>query len=182
MDRIIFLDIDGVLNDIDDMMNNIGISKRIYNRGYPNLKNDYEQNKKYIGFNFSFEKIQILKQIIVRTNAKIVLISSWRSDLVIDALVDIGLPVIGMTSCINQQRGKEIKEYLRNNECFSFCVLDDEMCDYKEEGLTDYLVKADGYSYSGLTYDEIDKVVEILSYKVNFWEENEKKSLKILCK
>ena len=32
MDRIIFLDIDGVLNDIDDMMNNIDISKRIYNR------------------------------------------------------------------------------------------------------------------------------------------------------
>ena len=32
------------------------------------------------------------------------------------------------------------------------------------------------------TNDEIDKVVEILSYKVNFWEENEKKSLKILCK
>ena len=60
------IDIDGVLNDINDMMNNIGISKRIYNRGYPNLKNDYEQNKKYIEFNFSFEKIQILKQIIVR--------------------------------------------------------------------------------------------------------------------
>ena len=102
--------------------------------------------------------------------------------MVIDTLIDIGLPVIGMTSCINQQRGKEIKEYLRNNECFSFCVLDDEMCDYKEEGLADYLVKTDGYSYSGLTYDEIDRIVEILSYKVSFWEENEKKSLKLLYK
>ena len=56
MDRIIFLDIDGVLNDINDMMNNIGISKRIYNRGYPNLKNDMNRIRNILGLIFLLKK------------------------------------------------------------------------------------------------------------------------------
>ena len=58
MNKIIFLDIDGVLNDIYDMISNINISRKIYNNVYPNR--NYEQEKKYISINFSFEKLQIL--------------------------------------------------------------------------------------------------------------------------
>ncbi len=34
MNKIIFLDIDGVLNDIYDMISNINISRKIYNNVY----------------------------------------------------------------------------------------------------------------------------------------------------
>ena len=60
-----------VLNDIYDMISNINISRKIYNNVYPNR--NYEQEKKYISINFSFEKLQILKKIIQITDAKIVL-------------------------------------------------------------------------------------------------------------
>lgn len=38
MDRIIFLDIDGVLNNIND----IALMRRLYNMAYPNLGEDYD--------------------------------------------------------------------------------------------------------------------------------------------
>ena len=60
MNKIIFLDIDGVLNDIYDIISNINISRKIYNNVYPNR--NYELEKKYISINFSFEKLQILKK------------------------------------------------------------------------------------------------------------------------
>ena len=59
MDRIIFLDIDGVLNDINDMKNDIALTRRLYNMAYPNLGEDYDQMIRYIGINFSFEKLEI---------------------------------------------------------------------------------------------------------------------------
>ena len=180
MNKIIFLDIDGVLNDIYDMISNINISRKIYNNVYPNR--NYEQEKKYISINFSFEKLQILKKIIRITDAKIVLSSSWRSILLMDALIDNGIPVIGMTPYVYQKRGKEIKEYLKNNECDSFCILDDEICDYEEEDLLDYLVKTDGYSYSGLSDEYVNEIVDILSRKVYFMEKNREKLRKLLTK
>lgn len=178
MNKIIFLDIDGVLNDINDMKNNIGITKKLFSRVYPKL--DYDKKIEYISLNFSIEKIEILKEAIGRTSAKIVLTSSWRSLIVIEALVSKGLPVIGMTPYLNQNRGKEIKEYLKYNYCYSFCIIDDEMCDYEKEELTDYLVKTEGYNYRGLSYEHIEEIIEILTYKTSFFEENYKKIYKKL--
>ena len=76
---------------------------------------------------------------------------------------------------------KEIKEYLKNNECDSFCILDDEICDY-EEDLLDYLVKTDGYSYSGLSDEYVNEIVDILFRKVYFMEKNREKLRKLLTK
>ena len=163
MNKIIFLDIDGVLNDINDMKENIKISRIIYNIANPYLNRNYEQKKEYTSINFSFEKIEILKEIIRETDAKIVLSSSWRSNLVVDALIDKGVPIIGTTPYLEQKRGKEIKEYLKNNDYISFCILDDELCDFEKEGLLDYLVRTDGYLYNGLSYEHIDMVKEVLS-------------------
>lgn len=167
MNKIIFLDIDGVLNDINDMIDNIHISRVIYNKTGSYLDWNYEQRKEYMGFSFSFEKLEILKEMIRLTKAKIVLSSSWRSNLMMDTLIDKGLPVIDMTPYIYQKRGQEIKEYLKNNDYYSFCILDDELCDYEKEGLLDYLVKTDGYSYNGLSYEHIDMVIEILSHRID---------------
>lgn len=178
MNKIIFLDIDGVLNDINDMKNNISISRKIFNKAYHKL--DYAKEKEYISLNFSLEKIEILKKVIRRTSAKIVLTSSWRSTIVIDVLIDKSLPVIGMTPYINQNRGKEIKEYLKYNNCYLFCIVDDELCDYEKEELTDYLVKTEGYNYKGLSYEHIEEIAEILSYKSLFFEKIIKKRTKNL--
>ena len=177
MNKIIFLDIDGVLNDINDMKNNIGISKKLFSRFYPKL--DYDKEKEYTSLNFSLEKIEILKEVIRKTSARIVLTSSWRSLIVVDALISKGLPVIDMTPYLNQNRGKEIKEYLKYNHCFSFCIIDDEMCDYEQEELTQYLVKTDGYNYNGLSYEHIEEITKILSYKTPFFEENHTKKFSL---
>lgn len=160
MDRIIFLDIDGVLNDINDMKNDIALTRRLYNMAYPNLGEDYDQMIRYIGISFSFEKLEVLRKIISLTDAKIVLTSSFRSDLVVDALIHKNIPVVGMVPYLRQNRSKEIKEYLRDNQCCCFCIIDDEVHHYDDD-LLDYLVRTDGYNYNGLSCDEI---LEVAAY------------------
>lgn len=56
MNKIIFLDIDGVLNDINDMKENIKISRIIYNRAYSYLTWDYEQKKNILVLIFLLKK------------------------------------------------------------------------------------------------------------------------------
>lgn len=153
INNIIFLDIDGVLNDINDMKNDIALTRRLYNMAYPNLGEDYDQMIRYIGINFSFEKLEVLRKIISLTDAKIVLTSSFRSDLVVDALIHKNIPVVGMVPYLRQNRSKEIKEYLRDNQCCCFCIIDDD--------LLDYLVRTDGYNYNRLSCDEI---LEVAAY------------------
>ena len=45
-----------------------------------------------------------------------------------------------------------------------------------------YLVKTDGYSYSDLTDEHINEIVDILSRKVCFMEKNKEKIRKLLTK
>ena len=136
--KVIFLDIDGVLNSAQDR------------------------------FSYTIETdkhLQLLKQLVNKTNAKIVLSSSWRlvdSCLfqVIKRLEDFNMKLFDVIwKRMSGPRGEEIREWLSRHDVESFVILDDEadMCEFKETNLvqTDPMV--------GLVKKDVDKAIGILN-------------------
>ena len=153
--KIIFLDIDGVLNNT--------------------------KTKEHCGYETGVENhaLLLLKDIVDKTSAKICLVSSWKEYWFKDNKVnqdemanyldrkfaEVGLAIWDKTKEI-QKRGKEIKNYIndlkaQNIEVDSFVILDDELLDYKEEGLLKHLVHTD--YLVGFTKDDSIKAINILS-------------------
>ena len=142
--KVIFLDVDGVLNSARD--------------GYSiNLENDYH--------------FEMLKKIVDATDANIVLSSSWRIGFsvlslpeknLIERLEKYGMKIMDFTPCMTGTRGDEIREWLSNNgPVESFVILDDEgdMAEFKETNL----VKTN--TSIGLQEKDVDKAIEILGGK-----------------
>lgn len=116
--KVIFLDIDGVMNSVADR------------------------------FSFTIETdlhFHILKLIVDATGAKIVLSSSWRKslyDFVNNRLKQFGMELLDRTPVFHRpyvQRGEEIRYWLEHTESHvdRFVILDDEgdMCEYKHTHL-----------------------------------------------
>ena len=138
--KILFLDIDGVLN--------FGGCKDRAPSGC-------------IGI--SDEKLSLLKEIVSKTNAKIVLVSTWKfgwektnkADMVVDCIYmeekfkEHGLSIYDKTYDRGFNRGQGIRDYLFDTEDFidSWIVIDDEVfVDYKENQVIDRLVKTSFYN------------------------------------
>ena len=144
--KVIFLDIDGVLNSEryfkENHKDNL-IYYKVYN------SNTIEDNLKLHVLDIDVVKIELVKKIIYETDAKIVMSSSWRNlriwPLIEDYLINKGLPIIGVTPKL-ERRGNEIRNYLKNNpEIEKFIILDDELFkDFYE--LENYLIKTDWYN------------------------------------
>jgi glutamyl/glutaminyl-tRNA synthetase len=133
--NVIFLDIDGVLN-------------------YKDCK---AKCSNYLGI--SNKKVKILKKIVEKSNAKIVLSSTWRYDweknketqnefgnYLDRKLKKENLFVFDKTRSLeNISRGGEIKEWLQSHEDIeNWIVLDDEIfSDFKQEGIIEHLVKTE---------------------------------------
>lgn len=144
--KIIFLDIDGVMVTSRHML----------------------QSKKYFGHEFDPACVRSLQEILERTEAKIVVSSSWREGRTLKQLQSIfeinGIKnVVGMTPIIEGAiRGKEIKEYLNQIlniglEVDRFVIIDDE----EEMGeLNDHLVETS--FETGITRAVADKVIHFL--------------------
>ena len=145
--KLIFLDIDGVLVTSRHLI----------------------QSNKYFGFEFDPECIKNLLDILEKTEAQIVVSSSWREGRTLKQLQSIFeingiIKVIGMTPVIDGViRGREIKEYLHNsNECgmniSKFVIIDDE----EEMGdLKNYLIETD--FKTGINQEVKDRVINFLS-------------------
>lgn len=153
--KVIFLDIDGVLNSMDWFEKNKGI------KGYKKI------NPK---------KVELLKEIVDKTNAEIVLSSTWRNipehhlfSYLVDMLKSKGMEIKSFTPKLGQNRPKEIKAWLEKNkteEIESFISLDDDFSeeDYKEYGISDCLVKTLFYEKDGgLRQEHVEKAIEILN-------------------
>lgn len=159
--KVIFLDVDGVLNSADWFKKNKGI------RGYAKI------NPK---------KVALLKEIIDKTNAKIVLSSTWRMlektkdededpmySYLRDTLRKYGMEICQHTPYIDQNRPKEIKAWIDNQESedrIRFVSLDDDFSekDYKECGISDCLVQTSFYEKDGgLRKEHVEKAIEILN-------------------
>ena len=140
--KIIFLDVDGVLNSFQD-------------RYSFDLETDYH--------------FELLQKIVQETGAKIVLSSSWRIGLarhgesvLIDRLKEFGMNIISCTPVLNGCcRGDEIRKWLDDTEedVERFVILDDEsdMAEFKET----HLIKTD--SMVGLQENDVRKCIEMLN-------------------
>ena len=155
--KLLFLDVDGVLNcsNTKDRINNhIGIED---------------------------EKVSLLKKIICKTNANIILISSWKLNWFYDEkeklnqddlanyldekMNEYGLSIEDKTEGNSFYRGAEIIEYLRMlKKCGfgfkKFVIIDDGIFDYKETKLKKHLVQTD-YKI-GLTSNDVIKAIKRL--------------------
>lgn len=149
--KVIFLDIDGVLN-----------STRSYLafKGYPHGF-DKEQRAK-----FDEVAIELVKRLIRVSGAKVVLSSSWRHIHEIDAVAKgLDIEIIDRTpSSTDGFRGREILVWLDKNQdkgITHYVILDDET-DFTDEQTENHLVRTDenvGFGYKD--YEKAGKILEV---------------------
>ena len=156
--KVIFLDIDGVLNHNG--------CKELFNGMY-GVEDD---------------RLDLLSKIVDETHAAIVLASSWKelwnqmpmnsnsldpmALYLVNKLKSRGLHLTDRTTDPRRhQRGHGIKAWLRKvPEIESWVVLDDEVFpDYEECGIGKHLIRTD--SERGLTEKDAEKAIEILNGK-----------------
>ena len=148
--KIIFLDVDGVLNSEETFIKN----QRIY-----------ETTGKHLA-DLDEDKISLLKEIVEATDAKIILSSTWRyywrkekKEMEVDSLgreLDKmlnkqGLYIFDKTPSLRDDRGIEIITWLsERNDVTNWIVIDDEIFDdFEKYGILPRLVKADFYGKKG---------------------------------
>ena len=158
--NIIFLDIDGVLNNsttLDSVFGCVGIDDVLVKR---------------------------LKKIVETTEAEIFLVSSWKYGWYKDAeqkqnqdifanhldtkLYQHGLKITDKVESdgdMLDERGKLIKGFLQTSKVKNFVILDDIVFDYISEGFENNLVLT--YSKFGLTEEDVKKAIEILQRPSN---------------
>lgn len=150
--NVIFLDVDGVLNDQDFIF-------------------DMHKRKE---IEISRDKLLLLKDIIIATGGRIVLSSSWRIGLVkkdgkvigecsfnkefLELLKEYGIEIYDITPSFGN-RSLEIKHYLENNKDIdNYVVLDDEDLDFVNQVRTDFF-------NGGLTEERSKLAIDILRKK-----------------
>ena len=159
--KIIFLDVDGVLN-----------SQSYRLRCKLNDNSEWEIDE---------ECVKNLKTIVDKTGADIVLSSTWRRmkdshrlSIRLNMILDkYGLHISGKTPWIHGERPEEIKLWLddyifKGNEVKSFVILDDDFSidDYKKYGLENNVVKTSFYEENGgLREEHVKQAISILERK-----------------
>ena len=151
--RLVFLDIDGVLNNFASIAESVRILP---------------------------EKVLLIQHLVNRTDAKVVISSSWKNDLTLKELKIVlgraGLStmgtIIGVTPSYQASRGGEIDRYIRENhfgatkdtgEEDRFVIIDDDdsgILEYQEP----FFVKT--HMKFGVTYHDIERAYNILTSKV----------------
>lgn len=157
--KIVFLDIDGVLNS-----------------------REYDRQRDWSKVTFIDEtRLPLIKRIIDATGAKIILSSTWRDQwsrdasrltddgkYIVDAFAKHGIEIFDKTPSLGLQadRGDEIREWLLFNDGVeSFVIIDDCRYDWRE--MSDKFVKTDAYIGRGLEERHVRRAIEILSGKAN---------------
>lgn len=158
--NIIFLDIDNVLNN---------------NKTRAHVRKD---GINYRGIDLS--KVRILKDLVDRTDSKVVLSSTWRLEWEEDnpfrkqlekKFGEVGVEIYDRTPDINWRlRAQEILEWLNGKEVEHIVILDDEDFFWNRYGLAEYWVDTCTYPCNPFNslYDGIAK--EHVNYIVNNYD------------
>lgn len=160
MNKIIFLDIDGVLNSQKTFIDNHDWEKIFIKIKINSIEDIITRQM----LDIDLDKVFMLRDICNLTGAKIVISSAWRNfmyyTLIEEKLISLGLPIVGTTPYIDNNRGEEIRKYLEENKVDNFIILDDEIFrDFYE--LENHLVKTSFYE-DGLNYDAVEEAVRVL--------------------
>ena len=153
--KVIFLDIDGVLN----------------------CKNSKSRCGYFLGIDNN--KVKRLQKIIEATGSKIVLCSSWKggwSKDHKDEQNDLGnyidrkfkrerLAIFDKTDDTGRNRGEGISNYIAQHKVDKWVVIDDEIFgDYEEYNIIEHLIKTTFYDENGGLQDEhVDEAIKILN-------------------
>lgn len=114
--KVIFLDVDGVLNSEETGFGGFFTEDDIATK----------ENVKW-----GQGLVDRIRQIVEATNASIVISSTWRRHFSIGKFKDIFLlygwdaPVVDMTPKLNQGRGVEVNAWLNKNRIESYVIIDD---------------------------------------------------------
>lgn len=158
--NVIFLDIDGVLNNV------------------------YSASKSKTGCKgIDDDKVYRLKQIVDATHSQLILTSTWKTDwfpntpiedlpidgqYLVNKLSKFDLHILDKTDDKEWAlRGDGIVTWLHNHtNVTNFCILDDETFDYAEEELLPNFVKTKYLDpLGGLQPEHVDQAIKILSEK-----------------
>jgi hypothetical protein len=169
MEKIIFLDIDGVLNPVHYM----NATYKMWKASFGEIKSHDEY-----GQLFFYQNCDALKKAIDETGAKIVISSTWRmaGESEMKALWkhrNLAGEIIGITpnevDVVNNGiakfydevcRGDEIKLWINTNNFTGKYVIIDDTKDMLKEQEPCFVVTN---SYFGLTLKDADKAIEILN-------------------
>lgn len=125
--------------------------------------------------------MKMLKEIIDKTDAKIVLSSTWRNvdgsdgkpkhqmyDYLVSVLEKFDIEIFSRTPLVNNDRPKEIKAWLDETSfnIESFISIDDDFGekDYEKQGICNRLVKTQFWDTDGGLKDEhVRKAIQLLN-------------------
>lgn len=153
--KVIFLDIDGVLNS-DEYIDSI-------------------KDKEMTAENeIDMEKVRLLEQAINQTGARVVLTASGRYAQVgryLRKVLSQMAVFTDVTPYMNNIRGLEIKEWLsQNSDVEDFVILDDEIFESYDEKLLSKLIKisnGNGRNFGeGLLQKDVDEIVNRLGKNI----------------
>lgn len=151
--KIIFLDIDGVLNSVR-----------------------YDRIRTINQGNIDETRMPMLKKLVEKTGALIVLSSSWRKhwEKDVDKCDDVGRELINTfskydlliydkTVCtVNNDRAEEIRVWLANNDSIEAFVIIDDIAFGWGSDLQDHLIKTNSRIGFGLEEKHIQMAVQLL--------------------
>lgn len=138
--RIVFLDIDGVLNDCS--------SKGVF---------DDSSTDEFC--------IAVLNEVIRRTNSKIIIISSWKDnfdlEIIVELLYNRGILLDSIIGATEKDVHKEIgiKNFLTKNNVEKYVILDDSI-ELQDQALKNFCVRT--ASHIGLMPEHMDQIIKIL--------------------
>lgn len=145
--KYIFLDIDGVLNSYRTVA---------HTGGYPHTFEEKDRTK------FDWTAIGLVRKAAIKSGAEVILSSSWRYFYKPEEAGDFfGIPIYRRTPWTlrgHRWRGSEIAEFLEENPCEKYCIIDDETDFLPEQ--EDFLVRTD--EKNGLSYQDFEKILKIL--------------------
>lgn len=148
MCKVIFLDVDGVLNNLD------WAKKMLDEDGTRVFRDNLLERRALL----------LLKRLVDSTGAKIVVSSAWRripsayKDL-LSQLEQHGIQVFDQTPYVGGERGNDITAWFnRHPGRYTYAILDDD----SDMGVhIDHLVQTNFY-HRGLTGDHVERCVELL--------------------
>lgn len=152
--KVIFLDIDGVLNS-----NRTSLAYK----GYPDSFNTYDKGR------FDWTAIRLIDRLVSNNeDVHVVISSSWRYNFKVSDFANaFGFDVLGTTPKhqFGRDRGEEIKEWLDKNNNYNvthYAIIDDQGGMLPEQ--LEHFVKVD--EKEGLLYKDYARVCSILDVKL----------------